>query len=71
MPRLMVKTTCPICSREVLPRAENPTFPFCTQRCRTIDLGKWLGEEYRLVVTSPDEDDDGVLNEQPHPREDA
>jgi uncharacterized protein len=24
-------------------------FPFCSQRCRQVDLGKWLGEEYRVV----------------------
>ena len=33
------------------PRAVNPDFPFCSHRCRMIDLGKWLGEEYRI----PDE----------------
>jgi endogenous inhibitor of DNA gyrase (YacG/DUF329 family) len=38
---------------------ENPTFPFCSQRCRTIDLGRWLGEEFRLGSTSADEDEDG------------
>jgi hypothetical protein len=29
-------------------RADWPDFPFCSRRCRTIDLGRWLGEEYRL-----------------------
>jgi endogenous inhibitor of DNA gyrase (YacG/DUF329 family) len=24
--------------------------PFCSERCRTIDLGRWLGEAYRLPV---------------------
>jgi endogenous inhibitor of DNA gyrase (YacG/DUF329 family) len=28
--------------------AEWPEFPFCSARCRTIDLGRWLGEKYRL-----------------------
>jgi endogenous inhibitor of DNA gyrase (YacG/DUF329 family) len=27
---------------------EYPDFPFCSRRCRIIDLGRWLGEEYRL-----------------------
>jgi endogenous inhibitor of DNA gyrase (YacG/DUF329 family) len=28
--------------------AEWPCFPFCSPRCKTIDLGRWLGETYRL-----------------------
>ncbi len=39
---------CPICAKEVGPRAENPSFPFCSARCKMVDLGKWLNEEYRI-----------------------
>lgn len=39
---------CPICDAEVKPRAENKLFPFCSDRCKTIDLGKWLSEDYRV-----------------------
>jgi endogenous inhibitor of DNA gyrase (YacG/DUF329 family) len=28
--------------------AEWPEYPFCSRRCRTIDLGRWLSEEYRI-----------------------
>jgi endogenous inhibitor of DNA gyrase (YacG/DUF329 family) len=49
---------CPICNAEVKPRGENVSFPFCSPRCKTIDLGKWLSEEYR--VPSEDVDDDDV-----------
>ncbi|MDB4945088.1 MAG: hypothetical protein JWP97_4622 [Labilithrix sp.] len=45
---------CPICGEEVLPRTANKAHPFCSERCRTIDLGKWLNEEYR-VPAGPDE----------------
>jgi hypothetical protein len=31
-------------------RPENPSFPFCSPRCRTVDLGRWLGGEYRIPV---------------------
>jgi uncharacterized protein len=41
-------THCPICRGAAAPRAENPAFPFCCERCRLIDLGRWLGEEYRV-----------------------
>jgi endogenous inhibitor of DNA gyrase (YacG/DUF329 family) len=48
---------CPICNKAVKPRAKNPSFPFCTQRCKTIDLGKWLNEEYRVPTEEADEDE--------------
>jgi endogenous inhibitor of DNA gyrase (YacG/DUF329 family) len=35
---------------------EWPEYPFCSPRCRTIDLGRWLGERYR-VPAEEDEDD--------------
>lgn len=50
---------CPICKREVAPRRENPAFPFCSERCKLIDLGKWLGEEYK-VPAKPEEEEDGA-----------
>lgn len=48
---------CPICGCEAKPRSENKSFPFCNPRCQTIDLGKWMNEEYR--VPTEDDDDDG------------
>lgn len=39
---------CPVCRKPARPRAENRSAPFCSDRCRLIDLGKWLGEEYRV-----------------------
>ena len=41
---------CPICDRAALPREQNRSFPFCSARCKTIDLGKWLSEDYRIPV---------------------
>ncbi len=49
---------CPSCRKPVLPRAKNPLFPFCSARCRAVDLGKWLGEEYRVGGGSADEQED-------------
>lgn len=49
---------CPSCKKTVLLRAENSFFPFCSARCRTLDLGRWLGGEYRIAA-APDEDEDG------------
>jgi endogenous inhibitor of DNA gyrase (YacG/DUF329 family) len=33
----------------VAPRSENRAFPFCCDRCRLLDLSKWLGGEYRIA----------------------
>jgi len=50
---------CSVCRRGVPPRAENAAFPFCSARCRAVDLGKWLGEEYRLLDRAAEEEEDG------------
>ena len=39
---------CPACRTEVKPRDENPAFPFCSARCREIDLGNWFVGSYRV-----------------------
>src|SRR5262249_2290913 len=46
----MIKTRCPICDRlmEGEGTADWPDLPFCSQRCRLIDLGRWMGEGYRI-----------------------
>ncbi len=44
---------CPTCRKPVPPRAANRAFPFCSDRCRLLDLGKWLGEEYRIPGPRP------------------
>jgi endogenous inhibitor of DNA gyrase (YacG/DUF329 family) len=41
---------------------EWPSFPFCSTRCKTIDLGRWLGETYRIPA---DEAEEGPSSEEP------
>jgi uncharacterized protein len=38
--------SCPTCRRSVT--AKDPDFPFCSDRCRKIDFGKWASGEYRI-----------------------
>ncbi len=38
--------SCPICKKPVVATAENRYRPFCSERCRLVDLGTWAGEEY-------------------------
>lgn len=51
--RTLVIRACAICGKPVPPRAENRAFPFCSDRCRLVDLAKWLGEEYRVPGGRP------------------
>jgi endogenous inhibitor of DNA gyrase (YacG/DUF329 family) len=47
----MAERSCPICKQPAdTDRQKNPYAPFCSRRCKTIDLGRWLGEAYRLPV---------------------
>ena len=41
--------TCPICKKTVAPG--DPDFPFCSERCRIIDLGNWATDKY--VIPGP------------------
>jgi tRNA threonylcarbamoyladenosine biosynthesis protein TsaE len=51
---------CPACGRQADPAAE--TFPFCTPRCRLIDLGRWMKGEYRLGrPLDPESDEDSSV----------
>jgi uncharacterized protein len=45
---------CPICRKAVAKAA--PEFPFCSDRCRTIDLGKWASGAYVIPVHDSDLD---------------
>ena len=43
---------CPTCQREVLWSEQFPWRPFCSERCKMVDLGAWFAEDRRI----PDED---------------
>ncbi len=42
-----MRVKCPICDKEV-EWEQNPYHPFCSERCKLIDLGKWAAEQYRF-----------------------
>lgn len=54
---------CPTC-RKLVTR-DDPEFPFCSERCRTIDLGKWASGDY--VISTPINDPE-AMESQPSPR---
>lgn len=48
---------CPQCGRLALYSPENPFRPFCSERCRLIDLGEWASEGYRIPVAGQSSSD--------------
>ena len=59
--------TCPVCDDPVEGLDDNDAFPFCSTRCKRVDLGRWFDESYTIPMTprtterslEPDEPDDG------------
>lgn len=43
-----MKIKCPVCDKKA-EWSENQWRPFCSERCRNVDLGKWFDEDYRVA----------------------
>ncbi|HEY4934541.1 MAG TPA: DNA gyrase inhibitor YacG [Terriglobales bacterium] len=64
-----VSLRCPTCRKIVL--RKDPDFPFCSDRCRVIDLGKWASGAY--VISAPLNDpeaDDATYSNDPDKKSD-
>ena len=48
---------CPVCDASV-DLQRTPTVPFCSDRCRLIDLGRWLDESYSVPTSRKDDEDE-------------
>ena len=48
---------CPTCGALAPWSADNPHRPFCSERCKLVDLGGWLEERYRIAGESVPEAD--------------
>lgn len=46
----MSKIKCRNCGKELIYNVirDIPTFPFCSERCKLVDLGQWFDEERRI-----------------------
>ncbi|MBA3464705.1 MAG: DNA gyrase inhibitor YacG [Deltaproteobacteria bacterium] len=44
-----MKRPCPVCKKGIAVKDGNKFWPLCSERCHLVDLGKWLGEEYRVA----------------------
>jgi len=59
-PRLPAQVKCPQCGR-MAPYAGNPWRPFCSERCKLIDLGQWAEGGYAI----PSDDVPGGQDDEP------
>jgi hypothetical protein len=52
---------CPICGKPVSEREEerSDAYPFCSERCKLIDLGRWLRGKYQIPVVDREDESDG------------
>lgn len=54
------KVRCPQCGKLAAWSADNPYRPFCSARCKQIDLGAWASESYRVPASAaPDSSEPG------------
>lgn len=54
----MARVRCPICDRE-FESQQSPAMPFCCERCRRVDLGRWLDERYGMPYEGEEESPSG------------
>lgn len=47
---------CPTCGGDSLYAPANPFRPFCSNRCKNVDLGAWANEEFRMAAKVSPED---------------
>jgi uncharacterized protein len=53
---------CPICKR-IVP-GDAPDFPFCSERCKLLDLGNWASEKYVIPASvQPEDEEDEAAGE--------
>jgi endogenous inhibitor of DNA gyrase (YacG/DUF329 family) len=50
--------TCPTCNKPA-EWQDNPHRPFCSERCKLIDFGRWANEEYRVPAERAHMEDEG------------
>ena len=59
------KVRCPQCGGDSLWAPENSWRPFCSERCKLIDLGAWANDSYRIPVPVEQDELDGERPDSP------
>ena len=60
---------CPQCKKKIIWSPENTARPFCSERCKLIDLGEWADEKYKIPLT-PDSSENTISPEDFENKED-
>jgi len=61
--RVTMKLRCPTCGTR-FDRTDSAYAPFCSERCKLLDLGNWLDERYRIEGEAATSTDDGSESEE-------
>jgi endogenous inhibitor of DNA gyrase (YacG/DUF329 family) len=61
-----ISVYCPTCKKPV--QSKDPDFPFCSERCRLLDLGEWASGAY--VISSPVRDTSDAVQDKPESDDD-
>lgn len=59
------KIQCPQCGTTTEYAPGNPYRPFCSERCKLIDMGAWASGRYRIPSAEPGDEEDGI-GQEPH-----
>lgn len=51
-----IQVNCPICGKTTTYSTENPYRPFCSERCKLIDLGAWAEDKYCITENTKSDD---------------
>lgn len=61
---MSIKVKCPTCGRMTEYSPDNPWRPFCSERCKIIDLGAWASDEYVIPGKPIEADDELQISEE-------
>jgi endogenous inhibitor of DNA gyrase (YacG/DUF329 family) len=59
------KVPCPTCGQPAVLAPFNPFRPFCSERCRLVDLGAWATEAYRIPAKPAEDEGEADMPEPP------
>ncbi len=63
---LSVIIKCPVCKKRIVYSKNNPFRPFCSDKCRLVDLSQWFEEDYRIESDEKAEEENNRLNDFKH-----
>ena len=60
----MKTVKCPTCMKVIVWERHSPYRPFCSERCKLIDLGDWASEAHRIPDREPVDDDMSLISKE-------